>query len=172
VTADGAGTRPPHARRLDPGPALDPPVHPRQGGHTLAILGGLLLVIGLALLPDLGPAGRGDATIRLDHGRITAIGQADPETGAQPASVLLLDGPHTGETVTADLEASGPRSLSAPYAVGDEVVVQVSLTPDGEFVAVSDRWRLPLLAWLLGRSCSRAGNPCRSRSPPPPRSRS
>lgn len=121
----------------------------RGKGHGPAILGGLVILAALALLPDLGPAASADPTIRLDHGRVTTIGDVDPETGAQAASVLLLDGPRVGETVTADLEAPGPRDLSAPYAVGEEVVVQVSSTPDGEFVAVSDRWRLPLLQWVL-----------------------
>jgi uncharacterized membrane protein len=119
-------------------------------GHSPAILGGLLILVALALVPDLGPAATADPSIRLDHGRITAIGETDPEIGAQPASVLLLDGPRVGETVTADLEAPGPRALSAPYVVGEEVVVQVSVAPDGEFFAVSDRWRLPLLQWVVG----------------------
>lgn len=109
-----------------------------------------MLLAALALIPDLGPAPTGDPAIQLDHGRLTAIGETDPRTGAQAGSVLLLDGPRAGETVRADLEAPGPRALSAPYAVGDEVVVQVSTTPEGEFVAVSDHWRLPLLLGVLG----------------------
>lgn len=159
-------TRPAHAHRSarqsdaaakdgsagdDPRTGTSPPTPvPRRGrGHTPAIVGGLLILAALGLVPDLGPASTADPAIRLDHGRITAIGEPDPETGAQPASVLLLDGPRSGETVTADLEAPGPRALSTPYLVGEEVVVQVSATPDGEFVAVSDRWRLPLLQWVL-----------------------
>jgi len=122
----------------------------RRDEHTLAILGGIILIIALSLLPDLGPSTGVEPPIRLDHGRITAIRPADPDSGAQSASVLLVDGPRNGETVTADLEAPGPRALSVPYAVGDEVLVQVSATPDGELTAVSDRWRLPLIGWLLG----------------------
>jgi uncharacterized membrane protein len=134
---------------------MRPPAEPgapsrRAGGHEAAILGGLLVLVLLALLPDLGPTLTEDPAIRLDHGRISAIGAIDPETRAQTGSVLLLDGPDAGETVTADLEGFGPRALSAPYVVGDEVIVQVSNTPDGQVVAVSDRWRLPLLTWVLG----------------------
>jgi uncharacterized membrane protein len=118
-------------------------------GHTVAIALGLLRLAGLALLPDLGPMISGEASIRLDHGRITALGTPDPETGGQPGSVLLLDGPRAGEVVSVDFEAPGPTALSTPFAVGEEVVVEFSVTPDGEFAAVSDHWRLPLLTWLF-----------------------
>jgi uncharacterized membrane protein len=144
--------RPTHAHRSVDTPVTAPSPSPRRarrGGHGSAILGGLVIVAALALLPDLGPAGTADPAVRLEHGRITAIGDVDPETAAQPAQVLLLDGARAGETLTADLEAPGPQALAAPYVVDDEVVVQVSSTPDGEFVAVSDHWRLPLLQGVL-----------------------
>ena len=114
-----------------------------------AVLGGLLLLGALSLVPDLGPPSSTGATVRLGHGRLAAIGELDPDTGQQMASVILLDGPDRGSTVEADLEASGPGALAVPFTVGDEVVVQISTTPDGEFVAVSDHWRVPLLVWLV-----------------------
>ena len=116
--------------------------------HEGAILGGLLLLVALFLLPDLGPGTAPGATVRLEHGRIVELRAVDPVTGAQMALVEYVDGPEAGERVEADIQSSaGPASR--PYAVGDEVVLQVSSTPDGTFVAVSDRWRLPLLAALL-----------------------
>ena len=121
----------------------------RRVSHERAIIGGLLVVLALALMPDLGPTSDVDPAVHLVHGRIAAIGEPDPQTGAQTASVLLIDGADAGTTVDADIEAPGPSTVTMPYAVGEEVVVQVSVTPEGQFVAVSDRWRLPLLQWLL-----------------------
>lgn len=137
----------PNAAMTSSAPSTGP--RRRGGGHAFAIAGGLVILALLLLLPDLGPATSSDSAITLHHGRIMAIGEPDPDTGGQPASVLLLDGARTGETLVADLEAPGPRALSAPYVVGEEVVVQVSATPEGEFAAVMDRWRLPLLQWVL-----------------------
>jgi uncharacterized membrane protein len=61
---------------------------------------------------------------------------------------VILDGPRTGASLTADLEV-GPSGFVAPFEVGEEVVVQVSRTPEGEHAAISDRWRAPLLLALL-----------------------
>ena len=121
----------------------------RGRGHAPAILGGLVLLVAIALLPDLAPKSQADPAIRLDHGRITAIGATLPGAGGQSVHVLLLDGPRAGETVTADLQVLGPGEGVAPYDVGDEVIVQVSPSPDGEYVAISDHWRLPMLQWIL-----------------------
>lgn len=133
-------------------PPEDEPRHP-GGGHGLAIVAGFFILLVLFLLPDLGPPASSTAEVLLGHGRIVEIGDTDPETGSQSGSVLLLDGPRAGETVTADLEAPGPRALTAPYMAGEEVIVQISSTPEGEFIAVSDRWRLPLIQWVVGAFC-------------------
>jgi uncharacterized membrane protein len=116
--------------------------------HEGAILGGLILVIGLLLLPDLGPIGSPGSTVRLEHARITNLGPVDPAVGLGAATVLVLDGPNAGSSLDADIEVT--ESQDGPlYALGDEVVVQVSTTPDGVLASVSDRWRVPLLAALL-----------------------
>ena len=123
--------------------------------HLPAILGGLVILGALWLLPDIGPAATADPPVRLFHARVVSIGEASPETGRQTASVVLLDGPRAGEEVSADVESPGPQSLSTPYVAGEEVVVQISGASDGqngeggEFVAIADHWRLPLLQWLL-----------------------
>ena len=102
----------------------------------------------MAFIPDLGPSTT-QANVTLYHGRIATIGAIDAETGRIAGTVTLLDGPRAGSTVGTDVGGSGGRALAAKFEVGDEVVVQVSQTPDGEFIAVSDRWRLPLLTSVL-----------------------
>jgi uncharacterized membrane protein len=108
-----------------------------------------LLLLGLlSTVPDLGPRPLPGSSVRLEHARITEIGAVDPELGAPTARVIVLDGPDAGTLRSADLEV-GPEGMVQPFAVGDEVVVQVSSTPDGEHVAVTDHWRGPLLLVLL-----------------------
>lgn len=122
---------------------------PWRRGHTPAILGGLVLLLILALMPDLAPAAIADPSIRLDRGRITAVGEPNPDGGEQTVVVQFLDGPRAGERASADLQVLGTGDPAHRYDVGDDVVVQVSTTPEGEYVAVTDRWRVPLLQWIL-----------------------
>lgn len=115
-----------------------------------AVLGGLLLVALLALLPDLSGLAAAAQGTQLVHGRVTAVDALDPETGTQAATVELLDGARAGETVTADVESVALGTGGPPFAVGDEVVVQLSPTGEGgEFAAISDPWRLPVVGALL-----------------------
>jgi uncharacterized membrane protein len=116
--------------------------------HEGAILGGLLLLVGLFLLPDLGPGGVAGGSVQLEHARIVELRPVDPVTGSESALVEIIDGPDDGRQLEAVIERQGDGP-SPPYLVGEEVVLQVSSTPDGTFVAISDRWRLPLLAGLL-----------------------
>lgn len=124
--------------------------------HLRALLGGAVLVAAIWLLPDLPVADGGGASLALGHGRIVSVGAVDPDTYARTAEVLILDGPRAGETVVADLGgaagAGGPgASFDDPgFAPGDEVILQVSTTPEGELVAVADRWRVPLLGAVAG----------------------
>lgn len=119
-----------------------------------------MLLGGLWLIPDLGPRGNDNGAIELGHGRIVEISPADPETFARTALVLLLDGTRAGQQVTADLDAGavpgGPGAGAGggvdgspggrmAYRPGDEVILQVSRGPEGDFIAISDRWRVPLL---------------------------
>jgi uncharacterized membrane protein len=127
-------------------------------GHVHAIVGGLFLLVLLWLIPDPAaiPAAEG---VTLEHARVVTVSPADPETGVVTAEVLILDGPRAGEQVRAEVAGAtgagpgepGVGPLVGPvYAAGDEVILQVSTTPDGDFVAVSDRWRVPLLAGVVG----------------------
>jgi uncharacterized membrane protein len=64
--------------------------------------------------------------------------------------VLLLDGTEAGTEVWAFLGMASTAARPDDFAVGDEVVVTFTRQPDGPpFVAVSDRWRLPVLGLLL-----------------------
>ena len=127
----------------------------RLRAWVLPAVSAALLVIVL-LLPDLGPAPSGPEPVAAYHARIVALldphrpNPADPGGGFLPDSrVLTLDGPGAGQEVEAYLEGPGGQQSSAVYRVGDEVVVTSTGAPQGPpFVAVSDRWRLPQLAFL------------------------
>ncbi len=59
-------------------------------------------------------------------------------------------GPASGEVVEGFLQ--GPNGLEArpEFAVGDEVIVNISTDPEFGFIAINDRYRVPTLALLLG----------------------
>jgi uncharacterized membrane protein len=118
-----------------------------------AVSAGLLL--GVLLLPDLGPAPTGPPPVAAYHARIVALlghraNPEDPGAGFLPdARVLMLDGPRSGQEVEAYLQGPGGQQNATAYKAGDEVVVTSTGDPEGPpFVAVSDRWRLPQLAFL------------------------
>ena len=115
---------------------------------------GLLFVV--LLLPNLSKPVSGPSVITAYHGRVVALldpHRPDPSGlggGFLPdARVVLLEGPRAGQEVEAYLEGPGGQQDSNAYRVGEDVVVTFTLTADGsEMAAVSDRWRLPQLAWL------------------------
>ncbi len=117
---------------------------------------GLLVVVGLvAFTPPQPPSEVGP--VEAFHARIVdLLGEQRPDP-SQPnggflpdARVELLDGPDAGKQLDAYLQAPGELQVIANYAVGDEVVVTRTVTPDGPpFIAVVDRWRLPQLAFLV-----------------------
>jgi uncharacterized membrane protein len=119
-----------------------------------AVSAGFLLVV--LLLPNLAPSLTGPQVVQAYHGRITAIldpHRPDPSApggGFLPdAQVQLLEGPATGQVIDAYLQGPGGQQDSNTYRVGEDVVVTITDSPDGEpFAAVSDRWRLPQLLIL------------------------
>jgi uncharacterized membrane protein len=149
---------------LSPGPGGDTgaagppePVRPAEpGGHGVGaashlriIIGGLILLVLLAMIPDLsGFTPSADAYSSLVHARVVRAVPADADTGAPGAVVVLLDGPDAGSEVQAEIGVSG--RTTPVYVVGEEVVVQVSPGPEGDLVAIVDRWRAPLLWGLAG----------------------
>ncbi len=120
------------------------------GRHLPAIVGGLVLVVALLLLPDLGPASRPQTGIELGHGRIVELLETGDDPAAPEARVLLLDGARQGETLDAFLQGPSGQLDVPDYQVGDEVVVAQSLEPDSVYVAVADRWRIPALGIMFG----------------------
>lgn len=151
-----------HGARQAPWPAMThdhpEPAPSRAAAHVRAIVGGLLLLALLGLIPDAALAPTGGETATLAHGRIVSITEANAETGVRQARVVIIEGDRTGEEVTAELGSSAaaspggpttPQGVGPAYVAGDEVVLQVSRTPDGEFIAVADLWRVPLLLAVL-----------------------
>jgi uncharacterized membrane protein len=119
-----------------------------------ALVGGLLLVIAIFMfVPDIAPRPSGLPPVQLVHGRIIeVIPTTDPGTPDVRIEVLdsIEDGPQRGEIVEGFLQ--GPSGLEArpDFAVGDEVIVNISTDPEAGFVAVNDRYRIPTLTLLLG----------------------
>jgi uncharacterized membrane protein len=64
--------------------------------------------------------------------------------------VLMLEGPDAGTEIWAYLGMAATSARAEDFRPGDEVVVTFTRQPDGPaFVAVSDRWRMPVLGLLL-----------------------
>lgn len=127
-----------------------------SGGAARLTLVSVALLLGLIVMPDLGPTVTGTAPVDAWHGRVTAIldpHRPDP-TGARggflpDARVLLLDGPRAGEEVEAYRQGPGGQQDTDAYRVGEDVVVSATDNPDGTvFLAIEDRWRFPQLILL------------------------
>jgi len=117
--------------------------------NARALFAGGLLLVALWLLPDLMPAPTGPSTIELAHGRIETL-LPDADEGAPNVRVEILDGPRAGTTLDGYAEGpSGAEDLPT-YSPGDEVIVTISPGEPVPLVAVSDRWRAPALAAILG----------------------
>lgn len=122
--------------------------------HARALLtGAALLLIVFVLVPDITPRPTGLPPVELVRGRIVEVlPEVDPSIPNVRIEVLegIEGGPATGEIVEGFLQ--GPTGLEArpEFAVGDEVIVNISTDPDFGFVAVNDRYRVPTLTLLLG----------------------
>ena len=122
--------------------------------HARALLAGAaLLLIVFVLVPDITPRPTGLPPVQLVRGRIVEVlPEVDPSIPNVRIEVLggIEGGPATGEIVEGFLQ--GPTGLEArpDFAVGDEVIVNISTDPDFGFVAVNDRYRVPTLTLLLG----------------------
>jgi uncharacterized membrane protein len=117
------------------------------------IVGAALLVVLFVLVPDITPRPSGLPPVQLVRGRIVEVlPEVDPSTPNVRIEVVegTEGGPATGDVVEGFLQ--GPNGLEArpDFAVGDEVIVNISTDPEAGFVAVNDRYRVPTLALLLG----------------------
>jgi len=125
----------------------------RIGASLPAVIGGLVLVAGLWLMPDLTPTDAipvvGQENV---HARVIESLGTNP-TGLPLFAVEVVDGGERIEAVVQDGSAAVPGSANrAPYEVGDEVVVTRFTGPaaGGSFAIISEPWRLPVLGILAG----------------------
>ena len=132
---------------------MDQPLVRRIGASLPAVIGGLALVAGLWLMPDLTPTDAipvvGQANV---HARVVESLGTNP-TGLPLFAVEVVDGGERIEAIVQDGSAALPGSANrAPYEVGDEVVVTRFTGPaaGGSFAIISEPWRLPVLGILAG----------------------
>jgi uncharacterized membrane protein len=129
---------------------LEPFAGLRRNSRALVVGFGLLIAI-LVVVPDVTPRTAAMEPVLLVHGRIMEI-----EAGTNPsqpnARVIAIDGvpggPRAGDIVEGFVQ--GSTQAAPDYRVGDEVIVEVSNHPEVGFVAITDRYRVPTLAMLLG----------------------
>ena len=130
-------------------PAADPPFAGLRG-NARALVAGVALLIGLWLLPPVGDRPAVSTELRLVHGRIVQLLPPAEDPAAPDVRIVVLDRDQFGDVLDGHLEGPSGSADVPRYSVGDEVVVQVSATPEGSYVAVADRWRIPVLAGLVG----------------------
>jgi uncharacterized membrane protein len=117
-----------------------------------AMIVGIVLLVGVLLLPDLTPNEAipvvGQESL---HGRV--IESLGTNASGLPAfTVEILGGPLAGELIEAVVQ-DGSAVMPGigerrPYEVGDEVVVTRFTGPAGGFAVISEPWRVPLLALM------------------------
>jgi uncharacterized membrane protein len=119
--------------------------------NAVPLFGGLLLLIGLALIPDLTPPSSEPPPVVLVHARIVELLDTGGLPGSPDARVVVVDGPEAGSMLDAYLQGPSGQQAVPRYDIGDEVIVNISQQgEDANFVAVADRYRVPALAALLG----------------------
>jgi uncharacterized membrane protein len=143
------GRSAPGASRERPGIGPDVPFAGLRRS-AFALAAGLVLLIGLWLIPDLTPPSTLPPPVVLAHARITELLGATAEAGEPDARVLILDGPEAGTTLDAFLQGPSGQQEVPRYDVGDEVILNISEQgEDPDFAAVADRYRIPALVALL-----------------------
>jgi uncharacterized membrane protein len=118
--------------------------------NARALLGGGVLLAALFLLPDLTPPPATPPPVDLAHGRIEAFLAPSDDPLTPDVRVTVLDGELAGTVVEAYLQGPAGQQDLPEYRVGDEVIVSFSIQPDSTFVAVSDRYRVPLFGLIIG----------------------
>jgi uncharacterized membrane protein len=65
--------------------------------------------------------------------------------------VVFVDGSRAGQRTEAQVEGPSGQLQLPDYQAGDEVIVDLDTDPDGnQTTSVIDRWRLPVLEYLVG----------------------
>lgn len=79
-----------------------------------------------------------------------ALDPDDPFSGYGEVLVRVTEGPREGDEVRAFVTLESTDAGPADFAIGDEVIMTVTGDFDGsEFFAVSERYRLPVLGFLV-----------------------
>ena len=119
--------------------------------NARALGGGLLILVALALVPDLTPPSSLPPQVALLHGRIIELLDTRDQPGEPDARIMIVAGPTAGDVVEAFLQGPAGQQAVPDYEIGDEVIVNVSQQgEDSDFIAVADRYRVPSLALLVG----------------------
>jgi uncharacterized membrane protein len=117
--------------------------------QLLSAVVGLLLIGIVLVLPDLAPGIRSPDVVQAYRGEIVSVDQAtqgdNPDLPPIPtAHVRMLDGPQTGQIVTALMIGPGGSQTVADYKPGEAVVITITDDQNGQgpVYSVSDRWRV------------------------------
>ena len=119
--------------------------------QILIIGAGVFLILALlAFIPDVSPSGAHGLVSERAHARIESI---TPATDQSPplAVIVFVDGSRAGQRTEAQVEGPSGQLQLPDYQAGDEVIVALDTDPDGnQTTSVIDRWRLPVLEYLVG----------------------
>lgn len=119
--------------------------------NAAALLGGLILLFAVAfLVPDLTPPASQPPTIELLRGRIVEFLTTNGDPTAPDVRLVVTSGVRTGETIDGHIQGPSGANELPRYALGDEVVVNVSNDGGTTFISVADLYRIPVLAVLIG----------------------
>ncbi len=119
--------------------------------NARALAGGLALLVAIfVLVPDLTPPPTSEPPVELAHGRIVELRPAGDDVTQPDVVIEVIGGPRSGETLEGYLQGPSGQQELPTYAVGDEVIVNISTEPEASFIAVADRYRVPTLGLLLG----------------------
>jgi uncharacterized membrane protein len=118
--------------------------------NARALSGALLVLLVLVVMPDLAPRMPTAPQVELVHGRIVELYDTGGDPTRPDVAIIVVDGPRAGERLDGYLQGPAGQLDVPDYAVDEDVVVTVSAQPDGSFVAVSDRWRVPALGLIVG----------------------
>jgi uncharacterized membrane protein len=119
--------------------------------QVMIIGAGVFLILALlAFIPDVSPSGAHGLVSERAHARIESI---TPATDQSPplAEIVFVDGSRAGQRAEAQVEGPSGQLQLPDYQAGDEVLAALDTDPDGnQTAAVVDRWRLPVLEYLVG----------------------
>jgi uncharacterized membrane protein len=118
--------------------------------NARALAGGGILLAALLLLPDLTPPATEEPAFELVRGRIVELLPIGDDVTRPDVRIAVVGGPRAGELLEGYLQGPSGQLDLPDYAVGDEVVVSLSREPESTFIAVADRWRIPVIAGILG----------------------